>query len=177
MPEQIRTEIARAVAGYPVQKEIVVHLPIGAGTFDVFDEERRVVGVVPEAIDITDRERAAEQIAQMHKMEAIGQLTGGVAHDLNNLLTPIVGALDMLRLKLAGDSCAERITTGALHQSSAARDGQGAVLPRQGLVRAGSRVWSCPLTVLYRLEPACIVTGRRLCASGLDRRLRARKTV
>ena len=126
MPEQIRTEIARAVAGYSVQKEIIVNLPTGPRTFDVsirpaFDEARRVVGVVPEAIDITDRKHAAEQIAQMHKMETIGQLTGGVAHDFNNLLTPIVGALDMLRRKLAGDTRAERITTGALQAAERAR--------------------------------------------------------
>lgn len=101
-------------------------MPAGSRTFDVsirpvFDEARRVVGIVPEAIDITDGKRAAEQIAQMQKIETIGQLTGGVAHDFNNLLTPIIGALDMLRQKLQGDSRAERITTGALQAAERAR--------------------------------------------------------
>lgn len=126
MPEQIKAAIARVAAGKSVNDEITLQLPAGLRTFDVsirpvFDEAQRVVGILPEAIDVTDRKFAAEQIAQMQKIETIGQLTGGVAHDFNNLLTPIVGALDMLRRKQAGDSRAERITTGALQAAERAR--------------------------------------------------------
>ena len=126
MPEQIEADIARVASGQSIRKEITINLSSTPRVFDVsirpvFDEARKVVGIVPEAIDITDRKNAQEQIAQMQKMETIGQLTGGVAHDFNNLLTPIIGALDLLRRKVADDANVERITTGALQAAERAR--------------------------------------------------------
>lgn len=44
---------------------------------------------------------AEEALRQAHKMEAVGQLTGGLAHDFNNILAGIGGSLDIIRTKLA----------------------------------------------------------------------------
>jgi PAS domain S-box-containing protein len=60
----------------------------------------RILGVVLVFRDVTEERRTEAQLRQAMKMESIGRLAGGVAHDFNNILTGIVGFTQLAQLRL-----------------------------------------------------------------------------
>ena len=60
-------------------------------------ENDQLVGISAISRDLTYTKRLEEQVRQSAKMEAIGRLAGGVAHEFNNMLTAIIGHADILR--------------------------------------------------------------------------------
>lgn len=77
----------------------------------MFGVDGHLVGVLGISRNITDRKQAEaerirmeEQLRQAHKMEAIGTLAGGVAHDFNNILAAIIGYADMAAERLPKDT-------------------------------------------------------------------------
>ncbi|MEI8233214.1 MAG: PAS domain-containing protein [Verrucomicrobiota bacterium] len=74
------------------------------------DEQGEPVGVIGIARDITERKRMEEQFLRNQRMESIGSLASGIAHDLNNILGPIMMSASMLQEEMSMETAEELIT-------------------------------------------------------------------
>lgn len=88
---------------------------IRARAFEVRDAQGQVRRVVGVAHDITEQRDLEHQLRQAQKLESIGQLTAGVAHDFNNILAVVQGHADLLLMDTpAGSASADSLRQIAL---------------------------------------------------------------
>jgi two-component system, cell cycle sensor histidine kinase and response regulator CckA len=101
--------------------------------------------------DVTERKKLESQLLRAQRLESIGTLAGGIAHDLNNVLTPILCTIDLLAAHVTNPSDRQLIEKT---RSSASH---GAALVRQLLAFArgadGERTRIDPAAALAGLEP------------------------
>ena len=170
MPEQVAAAIPLVAAGQTVRLEFVVNLPTGRRAFDfamrpVRNAAGEVIAIVPEAVDLTERRDAEEQLRQVQKMEAVGQLTGGLAHDFNNMLTGISGSLELLERRLARGEIGQLGRHVAAAQAATRR---AAVLTHRLLAFSRRQVLAAMPTDVSRLVAGMVELIRRTVGPSIE---------
>jgi PAS domain S-box-containing protein len=122
--EVVQPYVARALAGERVTYEYQLTgrdgNPARARSTLVPDiaPDGTVLGGYVHSVDVTEQRRTQAALAQAQKMEAIGQLTGGLAHDFNNMLTVVIGNLVALKENHPDDPLTENTVEPAMHAAN-----------------------------------------------------------
>ncbi|HTS11311.1 MAG TPA: PAS domain S-box protein [Candidatus Limnocylindrales bacterium] len=114
-------EVPQIQVEFRTQKDDGSWRTLRASASPLYDDAGAISGVVASARDVTDSKRIEQQFTQNEKFTAMGQMLAGVAHELNNPLTAILGVGDLLRER-AADDAARRHAEIVLRQARRAAD-------------------------------------------------------
>ena len=123
--EQIRAERARTIE-LPAVRADGTSFYLGVTAEAVCDASDKLTQILVTFSDVTQRKRLEAELGHAQKMESIGRLAGGVAHDFNNMLTVILGGIELSLPELSSEN------RGRVHLRDAAEAAQSAAaLTRQ----------------------------------------------
>ena len=128
----------------------------------ILDTTGEVVGFRGSDRDVTERQRVEDELRDAHRMEGIGRLAGGFAHHFNNLLTVIVGHVDMAS-ELSGGEAAQA-DLQVIRQAAQ----RSALLTRQLLTFAGKQIAAPRVVNVNDLIQEMGATLRRLLGENID---------
>lgn len=172
--ERIRPFVARALTGQPVTFDYELQnragrtLAVRTSLIPDRAPDGEVLGCFELTFDITQEKQSQALVVRAQKMKAMGQLTGGLAHDFNNILTIIIGNLSALADARPDDPMVSEFTGPAI---AAARRGAELIrglmtFARQQPLQAGA-VDACALAdaVVRLVRPALPANLTLECAA------------
>jgi PAS domain S-box-containing protein len=127
-----------------------------------FDEAGRAVHMIGAVADVTDQHELEARLLQAQKMETVGTLAGGVAHDFNNQLTGVLGHLDLLSEDLPEDDARQEHVRVARRAAQRCAELTRGLLAFSRMLRSEARAVDVNLvmdeaaTLLRRVLPATI---------------------
>ena len=143
LDQQASRELADKGVAKPYEKELIrrdgLRIPVLIGSARLDDQEEGVAFVV----DLTERKKLEKQFLRAQRLESIGTLAGGIAHDLNNVLTPILMSIELLGELNPGPENQAILQTLQSQRQPRRRTGQAGVIVRAGRVRRASQPSRC----------------------------------
>jgi PAS domain S-box-containing protein len=107
--------IAERLAKFERADGAITERPMhNGGVLHISDHRTLSGGTISIGTDVTERLKIEQRLREVQRMEAIGQLTGGLAHDLNNYLAVVMGNLDLLAESRPDDPETPKLIEGAL---------------------------------------------------------------
>ncbi len=147
-----------ALEGAPVPFELRWNARALEGSLEPLrDEGGRVLGAIGAALDVTDTRQLQHQLQRSQKMEALGKLAGGVAHDFNNILTAILSFTGFAREELEPGTAAREDLDEVIDAGN-----RGAALVRQLLAFSRQRPVAHEVVDVNAILTALVPMLRRL---------------
>jgi PAS domain S-box-containing protein len=82
-----------------------------ASASQLFDADAKLIGVIISVRDITTERKLEQQVVQSERLAAMGAMIGGVAHELNNPLTVILGSADLLQDRVTDEFAQKQVAS------------------------------------------------------------------